>query len=134
MISESLEKKVNLSLKYKIKITYRLLIKRTLTTLREENFAVFTVFAENHKIIFIEQMIRQGATYCYIFRQINKGYLRYPERFIKFGINLHDFVVGDVFSTLGNNYPPLWSSRNNLFLAVGIFLLGSHLHYRLYYS
>ena len=91
MISESLEKKVNLSLNYQIKITYRLLIKRTLTTLREENFAVFTVFAENHKIIFIEQMIRQGATY-YIFKQINKGYLRYPERFNKFGINLHDFV------------------------------------------
>ena len=39
-----------------------------------------------------ERMIKQGATHCYICRQINKGFLRYPEEFSKFGINLQDFI------------------------------------------
>ena len=39
-----------------------------------------------------ERMIRQGATHCYICRQINKGFLRYPEEFNKFGMSLHDFI------------------------------------------
>ena len=39
-----------------------------------------------------ERMIRQGASHCYICRQINKGFLRYPEEFGKFGLNLQDFI------------------------------------------
>ena len=39
------------------------------------------------------RMIKQGATKHFICKQINKGFLRYPEEFQKFGINIQDFKL-----------------------------------------
>ena len=38
-------------------------------------------------------MIKQGASKHFICKQINKGFLRYPEEFQKFGINVQDFKL-----------------------------------------
>ena len=41
----------------------------------------------------LRKMIKQGATKCFICKQINKGFIRYPEEFQKFGINVQDFKL-----------------------------------------
>ena len=41
----------------------------------------------------LRKMIKQGATKCFICKQINKGFIRYPEEFQKFRINVQDFKL-----------------------------------------
>ena len=46
--------------------------------------------------LLFRRMIKKRATKCFICKRINKGFLRYPQEFQKFGIYAQDFKLGVV--------------------------------------